>query len=250
MWEQPASYASEGLLALRAGEAARCQGEQAFQRFHLALLNAHHIERKRIDKPEVVLDVAKKTGLDLPEFRVDLADSSHLKKIGTDYTEGREKYGVFGTPTIICSDGNAAFLKMMPPPPEEAVQVFDNLFNIISRMPYVGEIKSPEPNFKDSVYEFLVIHRYRVHKGVEHGGSYFDLAVEDPDVPGSYILNIMCNASQSGTSLDPKRGVKDHKGALQNQGIQLYQISSADWERDRGPTEDKLLDALRGKGEG
>ena len=109
-----------------------------------------------LDQAEVLLEVARETGLDVPKFRRDLEDRSHLKKIGADYTEGREKYGVFGTPTIISSNGNAAFLKMMPtPPPEDAVLVFDNLVSIISRMPHLGEIKRPEPNFEDSVYEFL-----------------------------------------------------------------------------------------------
>ncbi len=248
LWEQPASYPSEGLLALRAGEAARKQGEEAFQRFHLALLNAHHLERKSLDQIEVMLDVANRTGLELPKFREDLEDSSHLKKIGADYTEGREKYGVFGTPTIISLNGNAGYLKMMPPPaPEDAVGVFHNLFSIISGMPHVGEIKRPEPSFEDSVYEFLVIHRYRVDKGVAHAGRHVDLAVEDLDSLGTYILGILCISSQSSASLALQEQEQVQQAGPQTQGMRIYQISSADWERERGPTEDKLLDALRSK---
>ena len=242
LWEQPESYPSQGLLALRAGEAARNQGEQAFQQFHLALLNAYHIERKSIDQAGVLLDVARATGLDLEKFHRDLEDRSYLKKIGCDYTEGREKYAVFGTPTIIASNGNAAFLKMMPPPsPENAVQVFDTLFGIISRMPFVGEIKRPEPSFEDSAYHFLIIHGYRVQRRVEYGGSRVDLAVEDPDSPGDYLLGILCDTSTSAQD-------SDHRAILQDRAMRLYRLSSADWERERGPTEDKLLDALRGQG--
>ena len=239
MWEQPGSYPSQGLPALRAGEAARRQVEEAFQRFHLALLNAHHIDRKNTSQLEVLLDVAGATGLDLEKFRRDLDDRSHLQKIGTDYTEAREKYGVFGTPTIVASNGNAAYLKMMPPPsPEDAVQVFDTLFGIVSRMPSIGEIKRPEPSFEDSVFEFLFIHGYGVQRGIEHAGSRIDLAVEKPGSPGVYLLGLLCNAPS-----DMQGG--DDLATLQGRRMRFWRLSSTDWDRERGPTEDKLLDALR-----
>ena len=242
LWEQSDSYPSQGLLALRAGEAARMQGETAFQRFHLALLNAHHLDRRSLDQPKVLLDVAKATGLDLEAFRRDLEDRSHLQKIGGDYTEAREKYGVFGTPTIVSSNGNSAYLKMMPPPaPEDAVEVFDTLFGIVSRMPSIGEIKRPESSFEDSVYEFLFIHGYRVHRGIEYAGTRIDLAVEDPDSPGDYLLGIRCDTRSN-------EQVSDDLATPQGRGMQLWRLSSADWDRERGPTEDKLLDALRAAG--
>ena len=174
------------------------------------MLNAYHIDRKDIDQAEVLLEVARETGLDLEKFHRDLEDRRHLQKIGSDYTEGRERYGVFGTPTIVSSNGNVAFLKMMPPPsPEDAVQVFDTLFGIISRMPSIGEIKRPEPSFEESVYHFLIIHGYRVQRGIEYAGSHVDLAVEDPDSPGDYLLCILCHNSSSGRDSDHLATPKD-----------------------------------------
>ncbi len=146
LWEQPESYPSRGLLALRAGEAARKQGDDAFERFHLALLDTRHIDKKSIDKREGLLDVARSAGLDLERFQRDLEDPEARRTIGADYIEAREKYGVFGVPTIIASNGNAAFLKLMPPPPpEEALQVFDTVFNVISGRPDIREIKRLVP---------------------------------------------------------------------------------------------------------
>ena len=147
LWEQPESYPSRGLLALRASEAARRQGDESFQRFHLALLNTRHVDRKRIDQRETLLDVARNVGLDMEKFQKDLEDPEALDRIEADYTEAREKYGVFGTPTIIPENGHAAFLKMMPAPaPEDALKVFDTVFNnVISDRPNIYEIKRPAP---------------------------------------------------------------------------------------------------------
>ena len=146
LWEQPESYPSGGLLALRAGEAAHKQGNEAFERFHLALLNVRHVDKKRIDQRELLSEVARSVGLDIERFQRDLEDPEALKKIEADYIEARAKYGVFGVPTIISDDGNAAFIKMMPPPsPEEALQVFETAFGVISGRPNIHEIKRPEP---------------------------------------------------------------------------------------------------------
>ena len=146
LWEQPESYPSRGLLALRAGEAAHKQGAEAFERFHVELLNARHIDKKGIDKRDVLVAAAKSAGLDIERFSKDLEDPEALKKIAADYTEARDKYGVFGVPTIFAENGNSAFLKMMPPPaPEEALQVFDTIFGVISETPNIKEIKRPEP---------------------------------------------------------------------------------------------------------
>ena len=146
LWEQPESYPSRGLLALKAGEAARKQGPEAFDRFHMALLNARHVDRKKIDDRGILAEVAKSAGLDVDRFTNDLDDPAYIKKIAAEYAEAHDKYGVFGVPTILAENGNAAFVKMMPPPePEEALAVFNDLFPVISGRPNIKEIKRPEP---------------------------------------------------------------------------------------------------------
>ncbi len=65
LWEQPDDYKSRGLWAFRGGEAARLQGETAFERYHMALLGARHRENRDIADREVLIEVARETELDV-----------------------------------------------------------------------------------------------------------------------------------------------------------------------------------------
>ncbi len=144
LWEQDDAYESKGLWALRAGEAARRQGKEIFERFHLALLGAKHWEKKDIADREVLMAVAREVGMDAGKFRQDLFDRSLLAKIGEDYTRGVQEHGIWGTPTFVFNGCQAAYVKLRPaPPPEEAVGLFEELFHIIHDRPYVIEVKRP-----------------------------------------------------------------------------------------------------------
>ena len=144
LWEQPDEYKSRGLWAFRGGEAARLQGKEPFERFHLALLRARHVENWDIASPDVLIGVARKAGLDVDRFRKDLPDRSLLAKIGEDYLRGATEYGIWGTPTLVFNGQRAAYLKLRPaPPPEESVKLFEELFDIIHNRPYVVEVKRP-----------------------------------------------------------------------------------------------------------
>ena len=144
LWEQPDEYKSRGLWAFRGGEAARLQGGELFERFHIALLRARHGENWDIASFEVLIEVAKKAGLDVDRFRQDLSNRSLLAKIGEDYMRGAKEHGIWGTPTLLFNGRQAAYLKLRPaPPPEESVKLFEELFDIIHGRPYVVEVKRP-----------------------------------------------------------------------------------------------------------
>ena len=144
LWEQPDDYRSRGLWALRAGEAARRQGQDAFDRFHIALLRARHEDGRDIADRVALAEVAREAGLDVGRFTRDLPDRRLLAAIGEDYTRGEEQHGVWGTPTLVLNGGRAAYLKMRPAPPsEEAVSLFEGLFDLIHERPYVIEVKRP-----------------------------------------------------------------------------------------------------------
>ena len=144
IWEQPDEYKSRGLWAFRGGEAARLQGKELFERFHMALLRARHVEKRDIANPEVLIEVALEAGLDVDRFRQDLPNRNLLAKIGEDYVQGVKGHGVWGTPTLVFNGRRAAYLKVRPaPPPEEAVKLFEELFDILYRRPYVVEVKRP-----------------------------------------------------------------------------------------------------------
>ncbi len=144
LWEQPDDYKSRGLWALRAGKAAELQGAEAFQRFHLALLRAHHEDKRDIGDRAVLEEIAVDVGLDVERFRRDLADRGLLTKIAEEYTRGAEQHGVWGTPTLVFNGKGAAYLKMRPAaPPEDSVRVFEELYDLISSRAYIIEVKRP-----------------------------------------------------------------------------------------------------------
>jgi len=145
IWDQPDDYPFRGFPALKAGEAARRQGVEGFDRFHIALLRARHEDRKNIADVEVLLEIARNSNLDSARFREDIGDPLITKKIVDDYTEAVEQHGVFGTPTFLFPNGASAFLKMVRPPEEEAPDLLRLLSELIGKWTYVGEVKRPQP---------------------------------------------------------------------------------------------------------
>jgi predicted DsbA family dithiol-disulfide isomerase len=144
LWEQPADYKSRGRDAFHGAIAARNQGEEAFERFHLALLHAKHVDGKEHSQRETLLEAASAANLDLARFELDLDDRSLLAKIGPDYDEARERHGVFGTPTFVFPDGASAYIKMRPAAPtEDAVTVFEDFVEVVQGRRYIAEIKRP-----------------------------------------------------------------------------------------------------------
>ena len=146
LWEQPANYRSKGLTGFRAWLAARRQGEDAFKRFHLALLDAKHANGKDHGKKETLLDAAREAGLDVEKFEQDLEDRSQLGTVGEDYMDGKSRLGVFGTPTFVFGNEQAAYLKINPksiPEGQEAVTFFEEFVRVGRDQPDVMEIKRP-----------------------------------------------------------------------------------------------------------
>ena len=94
-----------------------------------------------------MVGIARSVGLDVEKFLEDLYDPASLKTIEADYLEARDRYGVFGVPSIFDENGNAAFVKMMPPPqPDEAREIFDEVLGLISERPNIREIKRILPS--------------------------------------------------------------------------------------------------------
>jgi predicted DsbA family dithiol-disulfide isomerase len=151
-WEQTEDSAALGLLAMRSGEAARRQGSQAFEAYQLALLKARHEDRKDLSNPDVIMEAAQVSGLDMDRFREDLADETILKDLGESHTEAVEEHGVFGVPTFIFPSGVACFLKTYQPPGEDAVEMFEEIYNVMGKWKYIGEVKRPQPPWPKGVF--------------------------------------------------------------------------------------------------
>ncbi len=145
IWEQPEEYPSRGLRAFWAAEAARHQGEAAFNSFHTALLGARHEQRRDIADMNTLIEVAESVNLEMAHFQKDLGDRQLLAKLAEDHTFAMETLGIFGTPTLVFPERQAIFLKMSPPPsPEECLSIFAELHHLADQRRYIQEIKRPQ----------------------------------------------------------------------------------------------------------
>jgi len=143
-WEQGPDYESRGLLALRAGAAARCQGDAEHWRFALSLLDAKHVDRVDIRERPAIVEIARSSGLDTDRFERDLDGPDTLQSLVADHETG-ESLGLFGTPTFVFDSGNAAFLKMYTPPEADTMDTFEHFVGLSRGRNYFGELKRPQP---------------------------------------------------------------------------------------------------------
>ena len=142
IWDAPDSEPTRGRLAFMAAEAARRQ--EAFDRFHMPLLRARHVDRADIDDVAVLERVAEDSGLDLDLFRRDFADHTILAALARDHQEAVAEHGVFGTPTFVFEGGPAAYVRLSEAPdPADSLGIFDRLVSIAAAEPRILEIKRP-----------------------------------------------------------------------------------------------------------
>jgi predicted DsbA family dithiol-disulfide isomerase len=67
---------------------------------HAALFRAYFVEAKNIGEPEVLLQIAKQTGLDEAQAREVLEKRTHKAAVDADWEKSR-RYGVTGVPTFV-----------------------------------------------------------------------------------------------------------------------------------------------------
>ena len=138
-WPKPKAQ-----VAFHGAIAARRQGEDAFLRFHRALLRAKHLEGAEHGRPAVIRGVAEAIGLDLERFDRDVADRSLLDAIRVDYEEARARYGVFGTPTFVFPNGEALYLKIKRDElPNDPLAFYEEFVSIGHDRPNILELKRP-----------------------------------------------------------------------------------------------------------
>lgn len=147
VWEQKGLHEARALLASVAGEAAKRQGDEAFERFHLALLTARHggDQRVPLNEDDPLIKIAEDSGLDITRFKKDLEDPELVQIVARDHAESVEQHGAFGTPTFIFDNGQSAYLKTFIPPEEESVEAFEHFVGLMSKRSYIGEVKRPQP---------------------------------------------------------------------------------------------------------
>ena len=149
-WEQ-SDKDTRGLLAFKVGISAMKQSDSLYDQFHINVLEARHVDRKDIGDLEVLMDCARRAGLDTEQLQIDTKDSSLIERIGRSHVEAVTRYGVFGVPTFVFPNGNSAFLKLIYPPKEKAADIYNDLMNVMSTWDNIGEIKRPQPPWPSGV---------------------------------------------------------------------------------------------------
>ena len=154
VWEQDEVTEARSLLSQVAAEAARKQGPELYEKYHLALLTARHggDGRMALNEEEPLLNLAKAVGLDAERLRKDMQDPELPKIIGRDHEEAAAE-SIFGTPTFVFENGNAAYIKTFIPPVDDAVIEFEHFVAVMSDRSYIGELKRPQPPWPKGVLD-------------------------------------------------------------------------------------------------
>lgn len=154
VWSVPDEELDPSLWALRAGEAARQQGEDAMRAFIPFLLRARHEDRIELSDRQAILRSVELAGLDQKRFVQDLEDRSSLESVAASHRNAVSELGVFGTPTFVFPNGAAAFLKLIKPQsPTAALKAFQSLAALMEGDVFVGEVKRPQPPWPKGIFD-------------------------------------------------------------------------------------------------
>jgi predicted DsbA family dithiol-disulfide isomerase len=106
----------------RALEGAKFAKEKGLDNeYHDAVFRAQFQEVKNIDDLEVLMDIAKQTGLDVEEFQHALETRSYQEEVLQDHAEA-EQIGITGIPCFV--SGNKGVL---------GAQTYESLLNLIEQ---------------------------------------------------------------------------------------------------------------------
>lgn len=146
IWEQKPGGDLKGLLAFSAGGVAHAiGGDAALDKFYTALGRMLHEEGLPIWEQANIEKAWQEAGLDSAALKgvFDGSDKRGLEKLQSDHTEAVERYGAFGSPTLVFEEHRSFYLKLMPAPEDidEALELFQH----IQRMAM---------GFRGGVYEF------------------------------------------------------------------------------------------------
>ena len=127
---------SVAVMALACGEALR--DTDGWERYHEAAFTAMHAGPTRATIDDVAA-IAGDCGLDAESF----ADQQQtwLEVVRRSHFDAIERWGVFGTPTVILEPDDAVYLKLAELPAEDDRRLWDALTRITVSYPEILELK-------------------------------------------------------------------------------------------------------------
>ncbi len=135
-------YQTPSLRAFLAATAAAKQGDDAAWAFTLALFRAHHEGKKALDD-DTIAAAAEEAGLDLARFEADCRDEAALRAELKAEQDASREIGVFGTPTYVLPDGEAAYYRFenLTRDPATALEWWNIYKTVLRSDPGVATIK-------------------------------------------------------------------------------------------------------------
>jgi predicted DsbA family dithiol-disulfide isomerase len=103
------------LPAFDAAHASARQGNDALLRYDLAVRTAFFGRGRNIGRLEVLVEIARETGLDVARFERDVGHPSTRAAVLDEARMGREHFGVQGTPTLMLPDGTKLHHPLVEP---------------------------------------------------------------------------------------------------------------------------------------
>ncbi len=104
--------------------------------------------------------------------------------------------------------------------------------------------KEADSPFEEAVCKQLESQGYVVHKQVGSNGFFIDLAIEDPQKPGRYIIGIECDGAAYHSSRSARDRDRLRQSALEGMGWTFHRIWSTDWFRYPDRELKKLVEAI------
>lgn len=107
--------------------------------------------------------------------------------------------------------------------------------------------RDPDSDFEVFVSKRLSDAGYQTTPQVGVAGYFIDLAVRDPDVPGTYLIGIECDGAAYHSSKSARDRDRLRQQVLEDLGWTIYRIWSTDWFRDPSGETKRLIEFIEGK---
>lgn len=104
-WSDSVDLPSSSLPALEAAKCAELQGQDAFERYHMALFRAYFEQSRDISHYEVLISLAEEARLNVTKLTSDLDKGNMKEQVLADYRNARELGTFTGIPTAVFPGG-------------------------------------------------------------------------------------------------------------------------------------------------
>ncbi len=102
----------------------------------------------------------------------------------------------------------------------------------------------PESPFELEVYRALLAKGWSVHCQVGTSGYRIDLAVVDPERPGTYLMAVECDGATYHSSACARERDRLRQQVLEGLGWRMHRVWSTDWWLDRAGEVERIIEAL------